>query len=269
KIHANTRRILVEVGEQLTPEQCAELGIDPEKVCIVPAEAYRQACRPLVERTVEVLAQLEREWAEETGREPTKDLARVYVVGGASSLPFVSRRLRELYGRRAHRPHYPASAIAIGLAIALDKDAGFQVTERFFRQLRVFRESVAGERVEFDVICDASIELPRDAEYHEVRRRYAPAHNLGHYRYVECGWLDAQGTPSGDITSFSDVLFPFDPSLRSACNLHELGVLRAERPVCEVEERYKVARNGIVELTIRDVHTGFERTHKLTSVRAN
>ncbi len=269
KIHANTRRILVEVGEQLTPEQCAELGIDPEKVCIVPAEAYRQACRPLVERTVEVLAQLEREWAEETGREPTEDLAGVYVVGGASSLPFVSRRLRELYGRRAHRSHYPASAIAIGLAIALDKDAGFQVTERFSRQFGVFRESLAGERVEFDVIFDDSIELPRDASYHEVRRRYAPAHNLGHYRYVECGWLDAQGTPSGDITSFSDVLFPFDPSLRSACNLHELGVLRAERPFCEVEERYKVDRNGIVELTIRDVHTGFERTHKLTSVRAN
>lgn len=267
KIHPNTRRILLEVGDVLSDREAAELNIAKDRLCIVPAEAFRKACQPLVDRTLEVLGQLESEWASETGVEPGADLAGVYVVGGASSLPFVSRRLRDVYGRRTHRSNYPSSAIAIGLAIALDETAGFEVTERFSRQFGVFREGMRGERVEFDVIFDSDIELPTGNCVHEVRRRYAPTHNLGHYRYVECGWLDPTGAPSGDITSFSDVYFPFDRSLRAAANLERQGVARAVEPFCEIEELYRVDKNGIVELTIRDLHDGYQQTQRLTPAR--
>ena len=40
-------------------------------------------------------------------------LAGVYVVGGASALPIIPRRLRERFGRRMHRSPYPAGAVAI------------------------------------------------------------------------------------------------------------------------------------------------------------
>jgi hypothetical protein len=101
----------------------------------------------------------------------------------------------------------------------------------------------------------------------EARRRYAPNHNVGHYRYVECGWLDRAGTPSGDITSFSTVVFPFDPELRQADSLGSVNVARADHPFCEIEELYRVDRHGIVELTIRDTTHGYERTHRLTETR--
>lgn len=269
KMHANTRRILIEVGDALTEPERAALGIEHDRICIVPAEAYRQVCEPLVDRTLEVLDRLESEWSAESGNEQRADLAGVYIVGGASALPFVSRRLKDVYGRRTHRSHYPSCSIAIGLAIALDEQAGFEVTERFSRQFGVFREGLRGERVEFDVIFDSDIELPTDSGVREVRRRYAPTHNVGHYRYVECGWLDQKGAPSGDITSFSDVYFPFDRSLRGAPNLEHQDVSRSNQPYCEVEERYRVDRHGIVELTIVDVNDGYERTQQLTQSRAS
>src|SRR5690606_40231190 len=118
-------------------------------------------------------------------------------------------------------------------------------------------------------IFDSDIELPTDGSVREVRRRYAPTHNVGHYRYIECGWLDAKGAPSGDITSFSDVYFPFDRSLRSNARLEHQDVLRANEPFCEVEERYRVDRHGIVELTIVDVNDGYQRTQRLTQSRAS
>jgi molecular chaperone DnaK (HSP70) len=267
QIHPNTRRILVELGAHLTTDELGALGLGSDATCMVAAEDYEQACRPLVERTLKVLAQLQREWSGDNGADPSKELAGVYVVGGASALPIVSRCLREVYGRRTHRSNYPSSAIAIGLAIAVDETAGYQMTELFSRQFGVFREGLAGERVEFDVIFDGATQLPSGDAVVEVRRRYAPSHNIGHYRFVECGWLDARGVPSGDITSFANVLFPFDPSLRELPTLSHVAVERRASPFCEIEECYRVDRHGIVGLTLTDVSTGYSRSHQLTARR--
>lgn len=268
KIHPNTRRILIEVGAQLTPEELAALGVSPDHVCMIAAADYEQACRPLVERTLEVLEQLQREWASTNGNDPASDLAGIYVVGGASALPVVSRRLREVYGRRIHRSNYPSSSIAIGLAIAFDEAEGYRTTERFSRQFGVFREGMAGEQVEFDAIFDGTTQLPTGNGCVEITRRYAPSHNIGHYRFIECGWLDERRVPSGDITSFANVWFPFDPTLRQRSELTSVPVTRRDTPFCEIEERYRVDRHGIVELTIRDCHSGYEVTQTLTGPRA-
>ncbi len=104
------------------------------------------------------------------------------------------------------------------------------MTERFSRQFGVFREGMSGEEVAFDVIFDGATELPRGDKCIEVRRAYAPCHNVGHYRFIECGWLDSRQVPSGDITSFANVLFPFDPALRANGGLDSVGVTRREQP---------------------------------------
>jgi molecular chaperone DnaK (HSP70) len=268
KIHPNTKRILLEVGAQLDAAERTELGIAEDHACIVPADEFENACRPLVDRSLEVLAELQKEWLHgkpEAGDE-LSDLAGIYVVGGASALPVVARRLRDVYGRRVHRSSYPASAIAIGLAIAFDEAAGYQVTERFSRQFGVFREGLAGERVEFDVIFNGDTLLPADGSMVEVRRRYQPCHNVGHYRFVECGWLDARGVPSGDITSFASVLYPFDREL-GAKDLKDVAVARRAEPFCDIEECYRVDRHGIVELTIKDVELGTEQSYRLSAER--
>jgi molecular chaperone DnaK (HSP70) len=268
KIHPNTRRILLEVGSQLEAHELQALGIGEDHVCIVPAEDYENACRPLVDRSLEVLAELQKEWLRDKPQteDELSDLAGIYVVGGASALPVVARRLRDVYGRRVHRSNYPASAIAIGLAIAFDEAAGYQVTERFSRQFGVFREGQAGERVDFDVIFNGDTLLPTDDSVVEVRRCYRPCHNVGHYRFVECGWLDARGVPSGDITAFASVLYPFDRELQGK-DLKGVTVVRRSEPFCEIEECYRVDRHGIVELTIRDVDSGSEQSYRLSAAR--
>ncbi len=262
KVHANTRRVLIELGAQLSPEERVALGVDEDAVQMVSTQDFEAACHPLVNRTLDVLGQLQSDWSKELGRDVLPEIAGIYVVGGASSLPVVLRRLRDEYGRRVHRSNYPSGAIAMGLAIALDHDAGYEMTERFSRQFGVFRETQSGTAVDFDVIFDSSTVLPARGQFTEVVRRYPATHNLGHYRYVECGWLDGAGAPSGDITSFANVRFAFDSQLRGQDDLAEIPVHRADYPYCEVEENYRVDENGVIELTIRDVHNGYAKQHR-------
>ncbi len=262
KIHPNTRRILIELGAQLTADERGALGVEEDAVVMIPVEDYEQLCAPLIDRTLGVLEQLQSDWSKELGRDVMPEIAGLYVVGGASSLPVVLRRLRDVYGRRVHRSTYPSGAIAIGLAIALDREAGYEMTERFSRQFGVFRETQCGEAVAFDVIFDGSTVLPERGGRTESVRRYPATHNLGHYRYVECGWLDAAGAPSGDITSFANIRFPFDPGLRAHGDLAGVPVSRAAHAYCEVEEIYRVDDSGVVDLTIRDVGSGFAKHHR-------
>ncbi len=45
-------------------------------------------------------------------------------------------------------------------------------------------------------------------------RAYRAAHNVGHFRFFECGAVDGSGRPRGDMTLYGDVYFPFDRALR-------------------------------------------------------
>ena len=96
------------------------------------------------------------------------EVAGIYVVGGAGSFPLVARMLRTSFGeKRVKRSPHPFAATAIGLAVFLDKEAGFALSERLSRHFGVFREAHAGEDVIFDPI------LPKDVR--AARRRPAAA----------------------------------------------------------------------------------------------
>jgi hypothetical protein len=118
------------------------------------------------------------------------------------------------------------------------------VEDQLGRSFGVFREANGGQEVAFDPIFEGTTPLP-DAG-HTIRvRTYRPVHNIGHFRFVECGWLDAEGTPSGDITPFEDLLFPFDPALQDeAVSLDQVPVQRTRAPASTVEERYEVDAQG-------------------------
>ena len=96
-----------------------------------------------------------------------------------------------------------------------------------------------------------------------VVRTYRAAHNLGHFRFVECGELDGSGDPSGDITPHAEVRFPFTPSLRREPDLLAVPVerLSAEGPL--IEERYEIDAAGVVEATITDLEAGYARSYVL------
>ena len=191
------------------------------------------------------------------------EIAGIYVVGGASALPVVGRRLKERFGRRVHRSPYPSAAVAIGLAIAVDEESGFELADRLSRHFGVFREGMDGQQVTFDPIFGREDRIPSRKEAAPVRRRvYRAAHNVGRYRFVESGWLDKAGLPHGDVSLFRDVVFPFDAALRAS------GVDPATVPVRRlpgqgplIQEEYRITPHGLVEVQLTDLDTGYARTY--------
>ncbi len=248
--------------ERINPSS-KKISIDvDDKTVTVPIADYYDACTPLVERTIEAMLPVIRR-AQTDEAEALGDIAGIYVVGGASALPIVGRVLRERFGRRVHRSPYPSAATAVGLAIAADDTSGFSLTDRFSRTFGVFREAEGGSDVAFDIIFDRETELPsREAVRKE--RRYQVAHDLGHFRFVECTGVDRAGVPEGDLSLFADVRFPFAPELqRDEVDLAVAPVHRLPDLGTTVCESYELDPHGLVRLSIKDERTGYARTFEL------
>ncbi|SOX52857.1 Hsp70 family protein [Mycobacterium ahvazicum] len=247
-----TKRFLVDMsgiddGVDRAPFSC---GID---------DVYA-ACAPLVEPTIELLNRILRDGS---GDVAWSEVAGIYVVGGAGGFPLISRMLRSTFGeKRVKRSPHPFAATAIGLAVFLDKESGFALSERFSRHFGVFREAEAGAGVVFDPIVGKDVSLPADGQTPLiVRRTYQAAHNIGHFRFVECSRL-VNGRPDGDVTPYDPVLFPFDPALYDRDDLGRQPVGRCTNGP-DVEERYVVAPSGAVEVTLTTHPGGFMRTYRL------
>ncbi|WP_104184032.1 Hsp70 family protein [Mycobacterium avium] len=228
-----------------------------------PVDDVYAACAPLVDPTMRLLERVLRDPSRGRADVDWSEVAGIYVVGGAGGFPLVSRMLRARFGdKRVKRSPHPFAATAIGLAVFLDKESGFALSERFSRNFGVFREAEAGAGVVFDPIVCKDMSLPADGQTPlVVKRRYRAAHNIGHFRFVECSQL-VDGRPDGDITPYDPVLFPFDPALRDRDDLGRQPVGRW-RDGPDVEERYVIAPSGAVEVTLTTQPAGFERTFRL------
>lgn len=250
-IRPATRRLLVD----LSPADDEPLAL--------PVEDVYEACAPLVERTIGVLDGVFAECS--AGSEPVdwEEVAGIYVVGGGGAFPPILRRLREKYGeRRVKRSPHPFAATAMGLAVYLDREAGYLLSDLLSRVFGVFREEASGEGVLFDPVFGVDTPVPGQGEpAKSVARRYRAVHNLGHYRFVECRRV-VSGRPEGDVVPWGEVRFPFDPALRREKNLPKVEVVRAENGP-EVEEVYSCNDGGEIEVTIRDLSDGFSRRYRL------
>jgi molecular chaperone DnaK (HSP70) len=241
-INPNTRRFALDVGD---------------KHVVLPIEDVYEACARLVEQSLAAMEPAMRDPRRGDDAVAWGELAGIYVVGGASSFPPVYRRLRERFGsHRVRRSPHPFGSCAIGLAIHLDEAAGYSLAERLTRHFGVFRENLSGEDISFDVLVPKDTALPA-----EVSRRYRAAHNVGHYRFVECGRIE-RGRPEGNLAAWDEVLFPFDPALRAA-DLSGVPIQRLASGGPEVEEVYRCGADGTVEASLRVLDDGFERTVRL------
>src|SRR6185436_19675057 len=87
-------------------------------------------------------------------------------------------------------------------------------------------------------------------------RRYHPAHNVGHFRYLECDDIDQSDRPAGDIAPWDDILFPFESQLRepamAAPAIRTTNM--SDSPL--VEEVYSCDANGVITVTIRNLTAG-------------
>jgi len=271
KLDAGTRALLLEecavrkeaVGPN-TRRFLVDLSAVDEPPFSCPIDDVYAACEPLVDKTVAVLSRAlhdpdgnganDVDWSEVAG---------IYVVGGAGSFPLVARMLRTLFDeKRVKRSLHPFAATAIGLAVFLDKEAGFGLSERLSRHFGVFREALAGEDVCFDPIVPKGAQLPTAGQPpFVVTRTYRAAHNIGHFRFVECSRL-RDGHPDGDVTPYDPVFFPFDPDLDEDEDLRRRPVRRSDDGP-DVEERYVVTPGGAVEVTLTTRPARLSRTFRL------
>jgi len=251
-IGPNTRRIVLDHPA---------LGKNP---LVLPVDSVYKVCTPVVEKTMAALDEVMRDPRRDEDAVNWNELAGLYVVGGASSFPIVYRHLREKFGQgRVRRSPHPFAATAIGLANFLDEDAGYELSDALTRHFGVWREAAVGQEIAFDPIFNKDTRLPRmDEPPLEAVRRYRPAHNLGHYRFVECGKL-REGRPDGNLAPWDEIRFPFDPALRGHGDLSDVAVQRLEGEGPEIEERYHCTAAGTFEVTLAVLDDGFSRTFRI------
>lgn len=246
-LHPNTRRISIDMDQ-------VQEGAPP---AAVPAAAFYERCQPLIEETLHAVRDLL------AGRE--EEIEALYVAGGASELPQVSRALRDEFGRRVRRSSYTRAATAIGLAIQADSTAGYLLRERFTRNFGVWREADSGQVMVFDPLFEKGTPLPPPGhEPLKVTRRYWAAHNIGHFRYLECSHTTGEGHPAGEVMFWDEIQFPFDPDLAAVPDLAGIEVRRLDWPhPPEIEETYSADSSGAVTVTIANRAAGYERTYRL------
>jgi molecular chaperone DnaK (HSP70) len=266
----NTRRLALDLGALGTAA--------PKEPLVIDVGAYYDRLRPYVEHTMRALAEVmsagghalpeassESHEPDDPSLESLEEkaaeagVAGVYVVGGASGLPVVPRILRERFKHRVQRSVYPSASTAIGLAIAADDERAPRLNERFTRHLGVFRETGAGATIVFDSIFSRGTPMPpRDGPPLVERRTYRAAHNVGHFRFVECGALGDDREPRGDISPHGTVYFPFARELRGA-SIEGAPIVRLDGPGPLIEERYEVVEGGVIAVTISDLDDGFSQ----------
>jgi molecular chaperone DnaK (HSP70) len=252
-LNPNTRKISIDM-ERVRP--------DWEQVTI-PAEAYYERCRPLIESTRAIVENL-------LAAHPESQLDTLYVTGGGSELPSVARILRESFGRKVRRSAYMRSASAVGLAIRAAAGAD-RIHERFNQNFGIWREADSGGTIVFDLIFPRGVRLPEPGEPAlKLERVYQPAHNIGHFRYLECSRLDPKGQPVGEITNWEQVLFPFDSRLWGRKDLggEEVKPL-IERDALSVREEYTCDGSGNLKVKISTEPSGNAREFSIGQLAAS
>lgn len=244
-LHPNSRKIVVDLDTVREGMGQANIAVSD----------FYERCRPLIEASLAAARCLAAQG----------DLAALYVTGGGSELPLVARVLREEFGRKVRRSEYTRSATAIGLAIQADTSSGYTLREMFTRNFGVWREGDAGRRIIFDPIFPRGTRLPgADEPPLSVRRRYQPVHNVGDFRYLEASRVEDDGQPSGDITVWDEILFPFDPALAESRSLHAFPVAHSgPASVQLIEERYACDAAGVVTVAIRNLTAHYDREYRL------
>ncbi|MCU0257130.1 MAG: Hsp70 family protein [Vicinamibacterales bacterium] len=253
-LHANAKRMVIDLDDV----------VEGWPTVTIPVAAFYERCEPLVARTIETVDQLLAHEADARGGGGASFDA-LFVIGGASELPLVGRRLRERYGRKVRRSAHPRSATAIGLAIQADTEAGYVLRDRFTRYFGVWREGDGGTTAVFDPLFAKGTPLPGEGDAPLAASRiYHPAHNLGHFRYLECSHLAPDGRPSGDLTLWDEIRFPLVPSLTGVTDLSKVEVVHDPTAATQqIEETCQVEAGGSVTVTLSNLTAGYARAYRL------
>jgi molecular chaperone DnaK (HSP70) len=245
-LNPNTRKVTIDFER-------VRLGM---KEVTIPVDVYYERCRPLIEATREVVERILETYAD-------GELDTLYVTGGGSELPAVGRVLRETFGRKVRRSAYMRSASAVGLAIRAGAEVD-PLRDQFTHNFGIWREADSGGTIVFDLIFPRGARLPAgDEPPLRYERVYQPAHNIGHFRYLECSQLNEAGQPVGEITNWEQIQFPFDPQLWGRDLASEPVVPLANPNGLTVREEYSCDSSGKLCVRISEAPTGHAREYEI------
>jgi len=163
------------------------------------------------------------------------------------------------------RSAYTRSATAIGLAIQADRPESYHLSEQLSRYFGVWREAESGSRMIFDPLFPRGLQLPPAGEPPlRINRDYSPVHNVGHFRFLECSHRGPDGSPTGEVTLWDEILFAFDPGLAGSDNLRAERVYFSQRAAQQrIEEIYECDSIGSISVTIENGTSGYSRVYRL------
>ena len=247
-LNPNSRRLTIDL-EQVNPEWSSVQ---------IPVSEFYETARPLVAETIAVAEDL-------CAKHLEGEFEALYITGGGSELPLVARALRERFGRRVRRSAYTRSATAIGLAIQADQPETYRLSERLSRFFGVWREAHSGTRIVFDPLFARGARLPPAGEPPlTIRRAYSPVHNIGHFRFLECTHRAEDGAPTGEVTLWDEIRFPFDPALEDAGDLASEPVTYSGAAHKQwIEELYECDSSGSISVRVANLTAEYARSYRL------
>ncbi len=240
-----------------------DFGIRHPPVTIRPA-AYADRIRPMLRPAIDTLGRV---IAQAAGRQPRVAAGpglTIYLVGGSSRLPLVAEMVTAAFPQcRVVLTDKPFTSVAMGAAICSTERVGYR--DVFARHFGLIRLRDHGRAEMFDTVFSAGTPVPRRGEPPLERVAwYHPRHNIGHLKYLECTSLDGDGMPAAGVRGWSDVLFPYDPSLPLTASPGGAEIVSTDRfadqPVCEI---YRCDCDGVITVELRRPATGEARTYEI------
>jgi hypothetical protein len=188
----------------------------------------------------------------------------IYLVGGSSKLPLVAEMVSAAFpASRVVLTDKPFRSVAMGAAIcAMDR---VRFRDMFARHFGLIRLRDHGRSEIFETIFPIGTPIPRRGEPPLERvARYHPHHNLGHLRYLECASVGADGMPDEGVRAWSDILFPYDPSVPLAAAVSKDAITTTDAfsatAVCEI---YRCDSDGVITVELRRPACGDSRCHEV------
>ncbi|MEI6563426.1 MAG: Hsp70 family protein [bacterium] len=235
--------------ERVSTGQFRSLTLDPEEIGLpgsavkVTTAAFEKRLTELIEPAVEKLADVMKAAGD-------NDVETIYLVGGSSRLPLVSKLIAACFPKiKLFTTDKPFSATAMGAAIQSAETV--RVHEVFARHFGVIRLADHGTREIFAPVFHAGLRLPARGDAPVATEiRYQPRHNIGRFRYLECTSVDGAGKPESGLRVWSEILFPYDSNLPLNESLHPDQIVPRHDMPGEAVETYTCDCDGIITVRI-------------------
>lgn len=236
----------------------------------VPVREYYERLRPKVAEAVKEMERILRGAPARSRGLGPETIDAVYLVGGSSRLPLISEMVKDRFPKTPIvLSEKPFTSVAMGAAIVASEQV--RVSDIIARHFGVIRLRDEGRNEFFSPIFRSGTRLPRRGEPPLVIEvAYSPRHNIGHLRYLECQRLGTNGLPEGEMKRWSDILFPYDPSIPperplAPAQIQETDRLSGTRGV----ERYLCDSDGIITVKLERAADGRNRIFEISKEGPN